>query len=739
MKNVLFYLTLFLLSINLTAQEKLTDSIQTKIEKLDEVLVKSVRVEADSPITHSNLSKEELATRNLGQDIPVLLNYLPGVVTTTDAGTGVGYTYIRVRGSDASRVNVTLNGIPFNDAESQGTFWVNLPDFASSVENLQLQRGVGTSTNGSGAFGASLNLLTDAVSQKAIAEISNAAGSFGTRKHNLKFSTGLINEKIEIAGRLSAIASDGYVDRASSDLKSYFLQGAYVDDNTLIKAITFGGHEITYQSWNGIDKTTLENDRRFNPIGFQYDAEGNLQGFYKNEVDDYKQDHYQLHWNQRYNNNWSTNLGLNYTYGRGFFEQYVDEWHYSNVLFSNQSTLAFLGVDPITVNGEEVTQTDYLRRRWLQNDFYVVNASVNYKDNSFDIDFGGFYSYYDGDHFGEIIWTENPIGFQSGDKYYFGNGKKKEFTVFGKTTYRINDQWSAFLDLQGRFVAYETSGLTSKRVPLQIDKSYSFFNPKMGATFHINEAHHVYASYARANREPRRDDFENGINTAERLNDIELGWRFTQKKTVVNANLYYMWYKDQLVLTGALDDVGAPIRATSGESYRLGIEIDVDITLSDQFVIKPNIALSTNKNKDFVTSRDGSLAYLGNTNTSYSPNIVAGNMFIYRPIKNLQLGLLSKFVGEQYMGNIDSEISKLDSFFVNDLNIVYEIKNIPVFKSIVLTGLINNVFDEEYVSNGYFFTYDDDFSNPGTVTTVEGAGFYPQAGINFLLGATLKF
>ncbi|WP_438425928.1 TonB-dependent receptor [Aquimarina macrocephali] len=739
MKNVLFYLTLFLLSINLTAQEKSTDSTQTKIEKLDEVLVKSVRVEADSPITHSNLSKEELASRNLGQDIPVLLNYLPGVVTTTDAGTGIGYTYIRVRGSDASRVNVTLNGIPFNDSESQGTFWVNLPDFASSVENLQLQRGVGTSTNGSGAFGASLNLLTDAVSEKANAEISNTVGSFGTRKHNLKFSTGLINEKIEIAGRLSAIASDGYVDRASSDLKSYFVQGSYVNDNTLIKAITFGGHEITYQSWNGIDKTTLENDRRFNPIGFQYDAEGNLQGFYESEVDNYKQDHYQLHWNQRYNNNWSTNLGLNYTYGRGFFEQYVDEWHYGNVLFSDQATLAFLGVNPVTVNGEEITQTDYLRKRWLQNDFYVANASVNYKDNSFDIDFGGFYSYYDGDHFGEIIWTENPIGFQSGDKYYYGNGKKTEYTIFGKTTYRVNDKWSAFLDLQGRFVNYETTGLTSKRVPLQVDKSYSFFNPKMGATFHVNDANHVYASYARANREPRRDDFENGIDTAERLNDIELGWRLAKNKVIVNTNLYYMWYKDQLVLTGALDDVGAPIRATSGESYRLGIEIDADITLSDQFIIKPNISLSTNKNKDFVTSRDGSLVDLGNTNISYSPNIVAGNMFVYRPIKNLQLGLLSKFVGEQYMGNIDSETSKLDSFFINDLNVVYEIKNIPVFKSIVLTGLVNNIFDEEYVSNGYFFTFDDDFSNPGTITTVEGAGFYPQAGINFLLGATLKF
>lgn len=739
MKNTLFYFSLFLLSISLTAQEKQADSIPITVEKLDEVLVKSLRVEADSPITHSNLSKEELAKRNLGQDIPILLNYLPGVVTTTDAGTGVGYTYIRVRGSDASRVNVTLNGIPFNDAESQGTFWVNLPDFASSVENLQLQRGVGTSSNGSGAFGASLNLLTDAVSKVANAEISNTVGSYGTRKHNVKFSTGLINENIEIAGRLSAIASDGYIDRASSDLKSYFLQGSYVNDNTLIKAITFGGHEITYQSWNGVDKATLERDRRFNPIGFQYDAEGNLQGFYENQVDNYKQDHYQLHWNQKYTNNWSTNLGLNYTYGRGFFEEYVDEWHYSNVLFSNQATLDFLGVDPITVNGEEITQTDYLRKRWLQNDFYVVNASANYKNNGLDIDFGGFYSYYDGDHFGEIIWAENPIGFKSGDKYYYGNGEKKEFTVFGKTTYRINDQWSAFLDLQGRFVEYETSGLTSKRIPLQVDKSYSFFNPKMGATFHINKANHVYASYARANREPRRDDFENGIDKAERLNDVELGWRFTKKKTVVNANLYYMWYKDQLVLTGALDDVGAPIRATSGESYRLGIEIDADITLSNQFVLKPNIALSTNKNKDFITSRDGNLVNLGDTNISYSPTIVAGNMILYRPLENLQLGFLSKFVGEQYMGNIDSETSKLDSFFVNDLNVVYEIKNIPIFKSIILTGLINNIFDEKYESNGYFFTFDDDFSTPGTITTVEGAGFYPQAGINFLVGATLKF
>src|SRR5690554_1860599 len=329
MKKLLISAAFTAIFITSNAQEGLQEKAQdsTKIESLDEVLVQAIRVDADSPITHSNIGKEELEKRNLGQDIPYMLSYMPSVVTTSDAGAGVGYTYIRVRGSDASRVNVTLNGIPFNDAESQGSFWVNLPDFASSVENLQLQRGVGTSTNGSGAFGASLNLLTDAVSEKGYGEISNTFGSFNTRKHGVKFSTGLLkaneneNRGIELAGRLSMIASDGYIDRASSDLKSYFLQASYVDDNTLIKAITFGGHEVTYQAWNGIDAETLAENPTFNSAGMYFDANGNMR-FYDNEVDNYKQDHYQLHWNQRYNNYWSSNLGLNYTYGRGYFEQY---------------------------------------------------------------------------------------------------------------------------------------------------------------------------------------------------------------------------------------------------------------------------------------------------------------------------------------------------------------------------------------------------------------------------------
>ena len=368
--------------------------MKKKVEILDEVLVSAVRANVQSPVTFSNLSKEEFAPRNLAQDIPFLVNFLPSVVTTSDAGAGIGYTGIRVRGSDATRVNVTINGIPYNDAESQGTFWVNLPDFASSVENLQLQRGVGTSTNGAGAFGASLNLLTDAVSDKASGEISNSYGSFNSRKHTIKFNTGKLNDHISLAGRLSLIKSDGYVDRASSDLRSYFLQGSYVDDNTLIKALVFGGQEITYQSWFGIDEATLRTNRTFNPAGQQFDDEGNPIGFYEDQVDNYKQDHAQLLWNERWSDNWSTNIALHYTLGRGFFEEYVDSF-----ADPDEASFDFLGLTPITVDGELVNTTDNVRRRWLDNDFYGTTFSVNYKKNDVDIIVGGAWNRYIGDHF----------------------------------------------------------------------------------------------------------------------------------------------------------------------------------------------------------------------------------------------------------------------------------------------------------------------------------------------------
>ena len=724
MKKLFIFTVFFCVFSELYAQEVTVDS--TKIESLEEVLVKAVRVDADSPITHTNVDKEELAKRNLGQDIPTLLNFLPSVVTTSDAGAGIGYTGIRVRGSDATRVNVTINGIPYNDQESQGTFWVDLPDFASSVENLQLQRGVGTSTNGSGAFGASLNVLTDAIAEGPYGELSNSFGSFNTRRHTLKFGTGLLNDHIEISGRLSNIASDGYIDRATSDLKSYFLQAAFTDDNTLIKALVFGGREVTYQSWFGIDAETLATNRTFNPAGMYTDEDGNIQ-FYDNQVDDYDQDHYQLFWNQRYNNNWSSNVALNYTYGRGFFEEYKEDEDFD-----------FYDFQPIEIGGEVINTTDLVRRRWLDNDFYVINANVNYKDAALDITGGAFYSRYDGDHFGEVIWAQFASDSEIRDRYYFGNGDKREFTVFAKATFKINGQWSVFGDFQERFVTYKTSGLTSDRVPLVVDEKYSFFNPKAGVSFKINDNNQLYASYGRAHREPRRSDFEEGISTPEKLDDFELGWRFSSEKIQLTTNAFYMDYKDQLVLSGALDDVGAPIRTTSGKSYRLGLEVAADITLTKKLKLRPNIALSSNKNVDFITSRDGQLVNLGNTNISFSPSVVAANSIEYSPVKNLQLGFLTKFVGEQYMGNIDSNVSKLDSYFINDLNIIYTLDKVPFVQSVVLTGLVNNIFNVEYVSNGYFFTFDDDFSNPGTITTIEGAGFYPQATINFLLGATIK-
>lgn len=608
-----------LLSLNSFAQTITQDS--TKVEALDEVLIKSLRVDAKSPITHSNVSKEELEKRNLGQDIPILLNYLPSVVTTSDAGAGVGYTGIRVRGVSSQSTNITINGIPYNDSESLGTFWVNLGDISSSVESLQLQRGVGTSTNGAGAFGASINVLTDAVSKDAKGEISNSFGSFNTRKHTVKYSTGLLNNNFEISGRLSQINSDGYIDRATSDLKSYFLQGAYVDENTLIKAVIFGGQEVTYQAWNGIDAITLENDRTFNPSGQYTDADGNTR-FYDNEVDNYKQDHYQLHWNEKINNNWSANLGLNYTYGRGYFEQYKEDEDFSTY-----------GFNEITIGGETINETDVIRRRWLDNDFYVLNANVNYKDETLNLSSGLFYSSYHGDHFGEVIWAQYASNSEIRDRYYEGDGDKYDFSIFTKATYQLNDKLSLFGDLQFRSVNYDTSGISSGLVLFEIDKTYNFFNPKAGVSYNLNANNNFYFSYARANREASRSDFESNPDIKpEQLNDFELGWRYKSPKLIFNANAYYMLYNEQLVLTGAIDDVGAFIRNNSGKSSRLGLELEAVVKLSDKFSMQPNITLSSNKNDETIVSRDGAFVNLGKTNISFSPEVVTANAIIFKPL-----------------------------------------------------------------------------------------------------------
>jgi iron complex outermembrane receptor protein len=705
MKNYILYLA-FILVVPLWAQEaQPQDSTQT--QNLDEVLVKAVRVQPNAPITHSNLTKKDIRKRNLGQDIPVLLNYLPSVVSSSDAGAGIGYTYLRVRGSDATRVNVTINGIPYNDAESQGTFWVNLGDFASSVESLQLQRGVGTSTNGSGAFGASLNILTDGISENAGGEIANSFGSFGTRKHSIKFTTGLLNDHFEFAGRLSKIYSDGYVDRAFTDLKSYYLQGNYVDKNTIVKAITFGGKEKTYQAWYGLSKDQLEEDRTQNP--YTYD----------NETDNYWQDHYQLHWIETLNANWSTNIGLNYTRGKGYFEQFKD------------------GRSAADYNNLINEDSDVVVRRWLDNHFYVANANVTYKKNSLELITGISYSDYTNDHYGEIIWgSDLASGTNIRDRYYLSISDKSDFSIFSKATFRMSEKLQAFLDIQGRFVNYITTGLTSDRVPIDVDERFDFFNPKLGFTYTLNPGNSLYVSYARANKEPNRNDFEsNAVDVQhEELNDFELGWRHESDRLRLNANVYYMQYNNQLVLSGALDNVGEYLRENVDKSYRLGLELDASIVLTEQLSLVSNFALSKNKIQDLTINRDGAVQNLNDTNIAFSPDLITTHALEYAPNTKFRAALIGKYVGEQYLSNTDTEASKLDSYFVTDFNFTYTLPVNNVFDSIVFTGMVNNLFDLKYVDRGY--TYLDTWSGP---TATEIQGYYPQATRNFLLGMTLMF
>jgi iron complex outermembrane recepter protein len=679
------------------SQEKSKDTIN----QLDAVLVSAIRVNKKTPVTFSDVNKKEFASRNLGQDIPILLNFLPSVVTTSDAGNGFGYTGIRVRGSDATRVNITINGIPYNDSESHGTYWVNMPDFASSVESLQLQRGVGTSTNGAGAFGASLNMLTDSYSKTATGEIANSVGSFNSHKHTVKFSSGLMNDHFELAGRLSVIKSDGYVDRASSDLKSYFLQGTYVGKSTLIKALVFGGTEKTYQSWNGIDGETLYNDRTFNSAGIFTDEYGNTR-FYDNETDNYQQDHYQLHWNEKFSQNWNMNLAFHYTKGKGYYENYKEDADFLDY-----------GLTPV---GAEAS-TDLIRQKWLDNDFCGTTFSVNYKNEMMDFIFGGGWNKYEGDHFGKVIWSRFASTSELGDRYYDDYGDKTDGNIFAKINYQITKKISLFGDLQLRSVNYKANGVQANLV----DDTFAFFNPKAGLNYVFNGKNTLYFSYARANREPNRTDYESGNSKPEKLNDFELGWRFTSDKVKINANLYYMVYKDQLILTGNLDEVGNPIRSNSEKSYRLGFEVEATIAISKKITIRPNFTLSDNKNVDLNVSG----VNYGNKEISYSPSIIAGNVFTYQPIEKLQISLLSKFVGAQFMNNIELPDARLTDYFVNDLNVSFEINPKSVFKSIVFSGLVNNILDKKYVSNGYMY---DIYPY-----------YYPQVGINFLLGLHLKF
>ena len=728
-----------LFSVLIFAQEadKLVDSTTQNLVKLENVTISAIRAGINTPISFNNVEKEQIEIENIGKDLPMVLKNLPSVVTTSDAGAGVGYTGIRIRGSDASRVNITINGFPFNDAESHGTYWVNLPDFVSSVEEIQVQRGVGTSTNGSGAFGASININTENPSKIPFSSISSSLGSFATFKNTLKFSTGISESGFEFSGRLSYISSDGYIDRSSSNLKSYFVQANYISDIFNLKVLRFAGHEKTYHAWYGIDAQTLKTNRKYNPAGEMYSNDGLFEGFYENQEDNYKQDHTQLHYEKFFNEKSSFSLGLNYTYGRGFYEEFNDLWADQNILFYGVTSYEYLGLNPYIFNDITITSTENVTRKWLDNDFYALNANYLYSNNTHKIVTGIYLSEYYGRHFGKLKWASvsqaNP-----NQNFYKNDGVKKDKNVFVKWETNASEKWKIYVDFQLRWVNYKSDGYVAGPSLININESHNFFNPKAGLTYKLNNFNDLYFSYSKGNKEPNKSDYENGSPLPEELDDFELGWRLKSKKINFNSNLFYMNYKNQLVLTGELDDVGSPIRTNSGDSYRLGVELEKNWDLFDFLKWHTNISLSKNINKSFYFQRNGSLINLGDTNISYSPSTIFSSRIIYNR-GNSSIIFSNKYVGEQYMGNIDSETSKLDGYNTIDLLINYQLfENSDIFK-LDFKFHIFNLFNKLYSSNGYFYTYDLNDPLSGLVNTIEGVGYYPQAGRHFMAGVSLKF
>lgn len=706
----------------------------------DEFVVEATRVKRDAPVTYKNIEKKEIEDLNLGQDLPILLGWTPSFVSTSDAGAGVGYTSLRIRGSDQTRINVTLNGIPINDSESQGVFWVNMPDLATSLTDVQIQRGLGSSTNGSGAFGASINMETNSVSAEPGALISNSFGSFNTRKHTAQFNSGRMKNGFAIEGRASAIHSDGYIDRATSDLSSYYLSGGYYGEKTVVKGIMLGGKERTYQSWYGTPESRLNGD--VDEMNAHADREGysdeQRENFlnsgrtynfylYDNEVDDYEQNHYQLHWNQVLTDNLELAMAGHYTKGQGYFEQYRTDDDYADYGWDN----------PI-IGNDTITSTDLIRRRWLDNDFYGGTFSLVYHNDKTVLTLGTSAHFYRGDHYGELIWAENSEGIDYLDKYYNNYGNKDDLNVFVKWELELA-KWSLMADMQLRGVAYETKGTDNDLDNIDVDTDFLFFNPKLGARYKLNAQSGVYGYAGMGSREPVRNDFIDApvgeVPEAELLINGELGYNYAGKELNFNANGYLMYYDNQLVPTGELNDVGAIIRENVGTSYRLGIEIDATYAFTSKLSWNVNATFSRNKigsfTETFQTEGAPIVNEYSNTDIAYSPSIIGASRILWVPIKNFELNLISKYVGQQYLDNTQSGSKSIDAYFVNDFRISYAIDNL-LFDRIEVNLLVNNIFNVQYASNGYTYSYYFE-------EVVTENFYYPQAGTNFLIGLNLHF
>jgi iron complex outermembrane receptor protein len=700
----------------------------------EEVIVKSspLRAKNNTPMTFQNMNKKTLELNNLGQDVPYLLQIMPSTVATSDAGNGIGYTGIRIRGSDPTRINVTINDIPLNDAESQTVFWVNLPDFASSTSSIQVQRGVGTSTNGAGAFGGTINLETNEIANKFIG-FNLSIGSFNTLKLNSSFNTGLLG-KFNFTGRASLIQSDGYIDRATADMLAYHLSGTYINKNESLKLNIFSGKEVTYQAWYGLDRATMAVNRTFNYAGTESDPP------YSNQVDDYKQTHYQLIY-KKSKNNLFFNSALHYTRGKGFYEEYKTAQAPD---FYNLVALNFIS--------DTILSTDLVRRRWLDNHFYGFTYSFSYfpSDNKTEFVVGGALNNYQGLHFGEVIWAEaafdNSAVENSDAKYYESTGDKLDFNTYVKINRQLLQKLNAFIDLQYRYVKHSINGIDNDKRNIDNLLSLHFFNPKAGITFQQNKKTSWYLSYSMANREPSRSDITDAVTISkpvfEKLHDIEFGSRSIFNNLTLNVNTYLMKYDNQLVLTGQINDVGAPIRSNVKNSYRLGLELDGNISFTKWFNANLNATISQNKIINFVEYLDdwdngGQITINhGNTNIAFSPNLIFGSVLTFKPFyeyKNqLELTLMSKYVSKQYIDNTNQAGSVLDAFFVNDVNIQFIPKQTWA-KNLVFTFLVRNIFNEMYESNAWVYRY----TSGGQISQLEG--LYPQAGRHYFLGIDLKF
>ncbi len=704
----------------------------------EEVFVRAIRAGSKTPVAFSELNREEIASRNFGQDVPYLLSSTPSVVTSSDAGHGIGYTSMRIRGTDANRINVTINGIPLNDAESHSVYWVDLPDIAASVENIQIQRGVGTSTNGAAAFGASINFQTQKLNKEPYAVYEGTFGSFNTVRNTISAGTGLIKDHFAVDLRLSGLHSDGYMDRSWTDLQSYYISAGTYNTRTLIKFITFSGTEELYQAWNGVPSTLLKTDRTYNGLGAYTDVDGRT-AFYDNQVDHYRQVHYQLHLSRVINERWVANAAIHYTKGSGYYEQYKEDESLSDYL-----------LEDVIAGGDTISESDLIRRKWLDNDFYGVVGGLHYNASKFSTVLGGGWNRYEGDHFGTVIWARNSGEAEIRHHWYDNTGIKTDWNSYMKSTLELGEKISFFTDLQVRGIDYGIEGTDDDLRDLSQEHQYLFFNPKAGFNLALNQHQRAYIFIARANREPNRNNFVDAdpagpVPVKETLLDYEGGYTLQDRNFTFSTNLYFMDYTDQLVLTGEINDVGSAVMTNVKNSYRAGIELSGGIRLASWFRWDLNATFSQNKivdyrgyvdNWDYWSDPDNEPFQveeaLGKTDLSFSPRLIFNSQLDFQPVQNLHFHLISRAVGKQFIDNTSSEERILDPYFINDVRISYAFS--PQFmEEISLQLQVSNLFNVEYETNAWVYRY----YYEGEVGVYDG--FYPQAGIHVMAGIRLKF